>query len=72
MSGYRLYFLDRYSGHIDRRRDFLADSDAEAIEQADGYRLTQPMELWQGARKLKRWEASGPNGAQVSATVLRE
>ena len=31
MEGYRLYFMDRFSGHIDHRRDFLADSDASAI-----------------------------------------
>jgi hypothetical protein len=72
MPGYRLYFLDRFSGHIDRRRDFHAETDDEAIVQADASGSTQPMELWQGARKLKRWDASGPGEAQITAVIHGE
>ena len=61
MLGYRLYFMDRFSGHIDHRRDFLADSDAEAIATADGWKSEQPMELWRGARKLKHWDGKRPS-----------
>ena len=56
MVGYRLYFMDRFSGHIDHRREFGADSDAAAIAIAEGWSEGNPMELWQGDRKLKRWE----------------
>ncbi len=56
MDGYRLYFLDRFSGHIDHRRDFLASDDADAIEIAQKWYQGAPMELWLGAHKLKRWE----------------
>ncbi|HKX92625.1 MAG TPA: hypothetical protein VJM15_09415 [Sphingomicrobium sp.] len=57
MEGYRLYFMDRFSGHIDHRRDFIADSDDAAIATANEWYDGNPMELWAGARKLKRWEA---------------
>jgi hypothetical protein len=57
MSGYRLYFMDRFSGHIEHRREFLADDDASAIVIADGWATGQPMELWLGSHKLKRWDA---------------
>ena len=57
MQGYRLYFMDRFSGHIDHRRDFLADSESAAIDIAQGWYDGGPMELWLAGRKLKRWEA---------------
>ena len=57
MGGYRLYFMDRFSGHIDHRRDFVADSDAAAVKIAHGWFDGNPMELWRGSTKLKRWEA---------------
>ena len=57
MSGYRLYFMDRFSGHIEHRREFLADDDTEAIAVAAGWNNGQAMELWLGSHKLKRWEA---------------
>jgi hypothetical protein len=56
MTGYRLYFIDRYSGHIEHRREFIADDDAHALAIADGWMTGQPMELWLGDQKLKRWE----------------
>ncbi|MGN6057191.1 MAG: hypothetical protein ACTHOI_01220 [Sphingomicrobium sp.] len=57
MAGYRLYFMDRFSGHIEHRREFVAADDAEAVAIADGWSTGQPMELWLGDHKLKRWEA---------------
>jgi hypothetical protein len=58
MPGYRLYFLDRSTGHIEIRREFIADDDAAAIGIAADWSTGQPMELWQGDHKLKRWEAA--------------
>jgi hypothetical protein len=58
MNGYRLYYMDRFSGHIDHRRDFVAAGDTAAIEVANGWTTGQPMELWQAGRKVKRWEAA--------------
>ena len=57
MGGYRLYFMDRFSGHIDHRRDLLADTDAAAVKSAQQWFEGNPMELWLGSRKVKRWEA---------------
>jgi hypothetical protein len=57
MGGYRLYFMDRFSGHIDHRRDFIASSDAKAVEIAKRWFDGSPMELWLGSAKLRRWEA---------------
>lgn len=57
MGGYRLYFIDRLSGHIEHHREFVVDGDVEAIAIAGGWSTGQPMELWTGTRKLRRWEA---------------
>jgi hypothetical protein len=70
MSGYRLYFMDRFSGHIDHRRDFAAESDARAVEIAHGWFDGTPMELWLGGTKLKRWEAE-PLAPLVTDESLR-
>ena len=55
MRYYRLYFMDRFSGHIDNFRDFEA-ADETACAIAEGWHDDQPMELWNRDRKLKRWE----------------
>lgn len=62
MGGYRLYFMDRFSGHIEHRREFLAEDDDAAIDIATGWSTGQPMELWLDSHKLKRWEATAVAG----------
>jgi len=57
MAYYRLYFFDRFSGHIDHLREFEAPGDASAVAQSAGWRELEAMELWRGHRKVKRWEA---------------
>ena len=52
---YRLYFMDRFSGHIDHFREFEAEDDDCALKIAEGWREGQPMELWNRTRKLKSW-----------------
>jgi hypothetical protein len=56
---YRLYFLDRFSGHIDHFREFEAEDDAAALVVAEGWLEGRAMELWNRQRKLKRWD-QGP------------
>jgi hypothetical protein len=56
MNYYRLYFMHRFSGHIDHFREFEAENDERAIAVAEGWREDQPMELWNRERKLQRWE----------------
>jgi len=53
---YRLYFMDRFNGHIDHYREFEAESDDAAVAIALGWREDRPMELWNLGRKLRRWE----------------
>ncbi|MFL6726410.1 MAG: hypothetical protein ACJ8FS_07845 [Sphingomicrobium sp.] len=55
MRYYRLYFMDRFSGHIDHFREFEAADDETACAIAEGWHDDQPMELWNRDRKLKRW-----------------
>lgn len=69
MGGYRLYFMDRFSGHIDHRRDFVADSDDAAAEIAQRWFDGNPMELWLGGHKLKRWEATPVTPVRTSEST---
>ena len=56
MRYYRLYFMDRFSGHIEHFREFEADDDSAAVDIAAGWADGSPMELWNRDRKLQRWE----------------
>ena len=56
MRYYRLYFMHRFSGHIDHFREFEADDDEAALGVAERWRDDRPMELWNRERKLKRWD----------------
>jgi hypothetical protein len=58
MRYYRLYFIDRFSGHIDHFREFEAADDEAALTTAATWRDNRPMELWNRGRKLRRWDAS--------------
>ena len=54
---HRLYFMDRYSGHIDHFREFEAADDGAALALAEQWRNGgTPMELWNRHRKLKHWD----------------
>ena len=53
---YRLYFMDRFSGHIDHFREFEAADDGAALALAEQWRNGTPMELWNRHRKLKHWD----------------
>jgi len=56
MRYYRLYFMDRFSGHIDYFREFEAEDDSVALGIAAGWDNGSTMELWNRERKLQRWE----------------
>lgn len=57
MRYYRLYFMDRFSGHIDQFREYEAEDDESALAIAEGWREDRPMELWNHQRKLKHWNS---------------
>jgi hypothetical protein len=56
MPHYRLYFLDPYSGHIERAEDLHAADDVGAIHRIQLRGSPEPMELWCGARKVSRFD----------------
>jgi len=58
MRDYRLYLIDRITGHFKDRRDFSSDDDTSAIRIADRCRDRDAKELWRGVHKLKHWEAA--------------
>ena len=70
MAYYRLYFFNRFSGHIDHFREFEAPGDASAVAQSAGWRELDAMELWRGNRKVKRWEPYEPAPEMLARSVV--
>lgn len=58
MRYYRLYFMDRFSGHIDHFREFEAEDDDAALAVAEQWRDGELTELWNQDRKLKHWDVT--------------
>jgi hypothetical protein len=60
---YKLYFLDREDGHIDRVLDLDSADDERAVRAAVPLADGHPMELWQRSRKVQRfgtlWNQAG-------------
>ena len=56
MPYYRLYYFDRFSGHIDHFREYEADGDDAAIALAERWSDGRRMELWNRERRLNKWE----------------
>lgn len=57
---YRLYYLDRFSGHIDEVEEFAAEGDDRAIEMAGRKCNGRAMELWHRHHKLRHWDEALP------------
>ena len=56
MAYYRLYQLHGPRNEVESFEEFDAVDDAEAIVLGETYRRLNPMELWSGHRKVRRWE----------------
>jgi hypothetical protein len=56
---YRLLFLDQ-GNCVVHAWDFQSRNDGEAMHIADGKRGLSAMELWDGGRKIKRWDQFPP------------
>ena len=56
MQSYRLYFMDKRTGHISRFEVVEAATDVAAVEQAERQVGSQPMELWRSGVKVRRFE----------------
>lgn len=53
---YRLYQLREMTNEVTSFDEFEADGDALAIAMVEAWRSFNPMELWSGHRKIRRWE----------------
>ena len=53
---YRLYQLHGPKNEVESFREFEADDDLMAIAGCEVWRGPNPMELWSGRRKVRRWE----------------
>lgn len=65
---FRLYFMSLRSGHIERFAEFEAPDDVAAIALASEHEGEQPLELWCGHRKVKRFDpAPNPSSQPLRA-----
>lgn len=67
MTDYRLYALS--DGRIVRVVELDCDDDDSAIQAASARFKTQPMELWQRARLIKRFPVEDPSEGVLSQTT---
>jgi hypothetical protein len=72
MPDYRLYFLDRFSGHIEGAENFHAADDVAAIHRIQLRGSPEPMELWSGARKVSRFDGVPQAAAHADPTRRAE
>lgn len=56
MAYYRLYQLRGPKNEVETFHEFDADDDLKAIARGETFRRFNPMELWSGHRKVRRWE----------------
>jgi hypothetical protein len=68
---YRLYYLNRDSGHIDRAEEIDAADDVRAVAIVRERERDSAVELWQQARKVLRLEGSTDVSAQTDGAQLR-
>jgi hypothetical protein len=69
MPDYRLYLLDRFSGHITGVSDFHSADDVEAVILVNQRGDVVPTELWCGARKVARFDAPPEHLADAGGPV---
>jgi hypothetical protein len=66
MPNYRTVTIDK-DGKVKRRRDFVCDTDDDAIVWAKHSVDDAPIELWSGARFVARLEPRSEVGAHVDS-----
>ncbi|HTK58598.1 MAG TPA: hypothetical protein VL336_06415 [Sphingomicrobium sp.] len=59
MAYYRLLFLNLRNDVV-HAYDFRSRNDMEAMHIAEAKRGLSALELWQGARRIKRWDSFPP------------
>lgn len=71
MPYYRLYHLNRSSGHIDRVEEIDAADDVEAVAIVQDRERDAAVELWQEGRKVLRLEGSTDKSARTEVEPFR-
>jgi hypothetical protein len=56
---YRLYQLRGPRNEVESFQEFEAADDRSAIALGESWQNLNPMELWSGHRKVRRWEGLG-------------
>ena len=64
MPDYRLYLLDRHSGHIKGVEELCFADDVSAIHAVQQRQCNEPLELWRGTKKVVHLDAL-PEWAQL-------
>ena len=67
MPHYRLYFLQKPSGSIERHEQFEARDDDDALNFIDQFVGDKPLELWTAGRKVGQFETALGISGLVSA-----
>ena len=62
MGHYRLHYVDGFRGETVGVREFEAESDEAAVAFGADVRSLTAMELWEGDRKVRHWDAFPPMG----------
>lgn len=62
MAGYRAYIVGQ-DGHFKRAEEFEATDDASAVRRAEDFAAADPVELWEGARRIGVIESRGEPAA---------
>ena len=71
MPDYRLYLMNRHSGHIDGVEELHSADDVEAICLVRHRAGPVPLELWCGGRKVMRFDAAPEIAAAPSPVRVR-
>ncbi|HYI48439.1 MAG TPA: hypothetical protein VEX35_08250 [Allosphingosinicella sp.] len=71
MPYYRLYHLNRSSGHIDRAEEFDAADDVKAVAIVRERERDTPVELWQEGRKILQLDGPSDMSAPTEPEEFR-
>jgi hypothetical protein len=58
-----LHYVDGFGGDVVRVREFEAENDEAALTYGEDVRSLTAMELWEGDRKVRHWDAFPPAAA---------
>lgn len=69
MSYYRLYFWSNRTGRIERFEEFEAQDDIQALGMVEPRLGDQISELWNGSRKVRKFDPASSRHPQFEVTT---